>query len=504
MTSAGSTVSAAEYFLDGIGADGSGCTLSGTFGTSAASVVATLPIAGASAPCVDLATLAEGSHTVSVHGRDASGAWGATAAASLVLDRTGPATSAVTLAPGAANTQAVEISATASDTATGNSPVTGGEYFVDSAGAAGTGTPMTAGAAPSTTLAGTIAAATVAALTAGNHTIRVHARDAAGNWGATATATLLVDRTAPTFSAITLAPGSITTGTASVSLAATGATDRLTGGLASGVAGGEWWIGTTNITAGTGTAFTGLAASVATGALTAGTYTVRARIRDAAGNWSTAPSGGVRTAKLTVTAPVPDAIFADGFETGTLSPLTGWTSRSTTTTSRLGVTAGAALAGAYGLQAQGNNVNYVQNSFGTAANPASPTYDARFLFNPNGATSSGKDILAAATSSGFGTVLFHVRYRLNAGVPQVQIGVGATANPAWITLAAGSNAIEVVWRSGVSLALYVNGTLAGSLAAGTGSVGAVRLGSVTSTGSATALYFDAFASKRSVAPLLGP
>ena len=53
----------------------------------------------------------------------------------------------------------------------------------------------------------------------------------------------------------------------------------------------------------------------------------------------------------------------------------------------------------------------------------------------------------------------------------------------------------------MTLQLYVNGTLSQTLAASTGSVAAVRLGSVTSGGSSTVQYFDAFASKRSVSPL---
>lgn len=141
-----------------------------------------------------------------------------------------------------------------------------------------------------------------------------------------------------------------------------GATDGANG---SGVVGGEYWFGTSNITAGTGTAFAGTSATIATNSLTAGTYTVRVRIHDAAGNWSTG-TNGVRTATLTVTAVIADAIFADGFESGTLNPLTGWSSRSTNTTSRLTATSTGALVGSYSLIAQGNNTNYVQFDFGNA------------------------------------------------------------------------------------------------------------------------------------------
>jgi hypothetical protein len=248
---------------------------------------------------------------------------------------------------------------------------------------------------------------------------------------------------------------------------------------------------------GAGTAFTLPTASIPTTGLTTGTHTISARIRDAAGNWSTVSSGTINV--------VPDAIFSNGFETGT-TPW-GWSSASTTNATRLNVTAAAALVGSLGLQAQGGNTNYVQYNFGTAAQPVTPTYDARFYFRPNGNTSAGKDILAAATSTAFTTQLFHVRYQLNAGVPQVQIQVGATANTTWTNILGGTsnNYIEVVWQSGTSLQLYVNGALSQTITtAVTGSVGAVRLGSVTNAGTTTLMYFDAFASKRSVSPLVGP
>jgi hypothetical protein len=280
------------------------------------------------------------------------------------------------------------------------------------------------------------------------------------------------------------------------------------------VAGGEYWFDGTTTPPAITTPFNGLTASINTSALTAGNHNVRIRIRDVAGNWSTG-NNGVRTATLTVTAPIPDAIFSDGFEAPTTLP-GNWTSRSTTTTSRLNVTTGAALVGTNGLQAQGNNTNYVQYNFGTNANPATATYDARFYFRPNGNTSTGQDIFAAATSSSFNTTLFRVRYRLNAGQTQVQIQVGTNnTNTTWTNInSTTNNRIEVVWQAAGStgpnpgtLVLYVNGVSAQSLTTvSPNSVGAVRLGSVTSGGNtATALeFFDAFASKRSVSPLIGP
>jgi hypothetical protein len=93
---------------------------------------------------------------------------------------------------------------------------------------------------------------------------------------------------------------------------------------------------------------------------------------------------------------------------------------------------------------------------------------------------------------------------MDAGQSQVQIQVGATVNGTWANLTnAANNRIEVVWQSGATLELYVNGTLSQTLTATSGSIGAVRLGSVTSGTSSTLEYFDGFTSKRTVSPLIG-
>ena len=285
------TISAAEAFIGAVGANGTGFPFianDGVFNSVGEGGYAHVPL-------TTIKGLPEGNNTISVHGRDAAGNWGPFTTATLTVDKTAPIASGLTLTPSASNNTAVSISAAANDTA---SNVTTGEFFIDAVGVAGSGTALTASpVAPSTTLTGTIPAATVAALTAGNHTVYVRAKDAAGNWGATISTVLIIDRTPPTFSGISISPTSINAGTASVTLTVNGAAD--TGG--SGVAGGEYWFGTTNITPGTGTAFTGASGiSVATGALTPGSYTLRVRIRDGAGNWSTG-TNGVRTTTLTVT-----------------------------------------------------------------------------------------------------------------------------------------------------------------------------------------------------------
>jgi FtsP/CotA-like multicopper oxidase with cupredoxin domain len=503
--SGGSNIGGAEYTIDG----GAASAMTVNAASPVASVDATIPAATINA-------LSQGTHTVAVRSRDVLGNWGTPATIGLIVDKTGPTTSNVTAVPNPSNgaigvnssTPAVRLNAAVNDAL---SKISAAEAFIDTVGANGSGIVMIAadGVFNSSVENVTvdIPLTTINALSAGNHTLYVRGKDSSGNWGGTSTLSLLIDKTAPTFTGISLAPNP-TNGAPNVTLTVNGASD--TGG--SGVAGGEYWICSAACAdpgQGNGTAFNGLTASITASSLATGNYTVYARIRDAAGNWSTG-ANGVRSATLTVAA---NAIFSDGFESGNFSAWSSATPNNNAT--RLSVTAAAALVGTRGLQAQGNNTNYVQYNFGTAAIPAAPTYDARFYFRPNANSSTGKDIFSAATSNTFGTTLFRVRYRLNGTTPQVQIQVGtANTNATWTNINGGTsnNVIEVVWQAVGSggpnpgtLQLYVNGALAQTLATtSTGSVGAIRLGSVTSTGANTLMYFDAFASKRQVSPLIGP
>ena len=493
--SGGSNIAAGEFFVDAAGPDGSGTAMTVNAAAPIASLDGTITAAAVNA-------LAPGAHLVYVHSQDSAGNWGAPVSVTLTVDKAGPATSGVSAVPNPNNGtlpySSGNLSVRVSATATDDVAVAGAEGFIDTVGANGTGFVFAAndGTFNSATEAGhsDVPLATIAQLTTDYHTIYVHAKDSAGNWGATATTVLLIDKVAPTFTGISLAPNP-TYGATSVTLTVNGAVDN--GGV--GLAGGEYWINpptTSTPVPGSGTQFSGTTANIPVGTLATGTYTVSVRLRDAVYNWS-AGTNGVRSATLTV---VPDPIFANGFETGTRP--WGWSSASTTTATRLNVSTAAALVGTLGLQAQGNNTNYVQYNFGTAANPASPTFDARFSFNPNGNTGVNQDIFVARTT-GAATV-FRVRYRWNGGAPQVQIQVGTgTANTAWTGITNGaSNRIEVVWQSGGTLQLFVGGSLVANqtLTATTTSVGQFRLGSVTSGGSATLEYFDAFSAKRTVTP----
>jgi len=102
-----------------------------------------------------------------------------------VVDTTGPAVSGTAVTPNPTNGAAgVTLTATADDTATGGSSIAAAEYFIDTLGAAGTGTPMSAsdGSFNSAT-EGVSANVGVSALALGTHDIYVRARDSAGNWG---------------------------------------------------------------------------------------------------------------------------------------------------------------------------------------------------------------------------------------------------------------------------------------------------------------------------------
>jgi subtilisin family serine protease len=365
------------------------------------------------------------------------------------------------------------------------------EFFVDSVGAPGGGRAMggTFGAATSSVSA-TLTSGDLGALAEGIHTISVLGQDSTGAWSPAVTGNLLIDRTGPTFTSMTLSPSSaVAGGVTTVTATIAGATD----GSGSGLAGGEYWIGTTAPTPGSGTAFTGLALILSVSSPAAGNYTVSVRLRDAIGNW-----GGTRSATLTVSPPIPPG-FSDGFESGTLPG--AWSSRSTSSTTRLAVATNAALVGAYGLRAQGNDTNYVQYNFTRSA----PVHDARFAFRPNLNQSSSQVILAAATSSSFSNTVYRIRYRLIGSTPQVQIQVGTTnTNAVWSNLAGGSttNTIEVLWQAVGSagsapgtLTLIVNGVRVQSLGTtSTAAPASIRLGSVSNGSSSIIEYFDAFAS----------
>ncbi|HJW91840.1 MAG TPA: multicopper oxidase domain-containing protein [Anaerolineales bacterium] len=204
--SGNSNVVAAEYFVGAVGVNGTGCAMTGSFGIpTVTNVSATIPTTGATAPCVDLATLPHGNHTFYIHGQDANGNWGSFNFIVLNLDKTGPATGAIALTPAFSKGDVpVSIQATGDDSMTGGSNVTTAEYSIT--GSAITGTLAPNQAASVVSLNGSILAAAMVTLSEGGHTLSIRSQDALGNWGDYATAILAVDKSGPVTSNVNAFP----------------------------------------------------------------------------------------------------------------------------------------------------------------------------------------------------------------------------------------------------------------------------------------------------------
>lgn len=192
-----SDIQAAEYYIDS------------TSGTAAAMMTADPagPIRSFSATIstAALAVLSAGTHTIYVRGQDAAGNWGAFSSATLNLDKLGPATSSLALSKNPSNGSVnVTLSATANDSANGNSNITAAEYNIDGGTASGMTVSNTSASISSVTT--TIPAGTINALSEGAHTASVRSQDAAGNWGAYATISLVVDKTGPSTSGVSASP----------------------------------------------------------------------------------------------------------------------------------------------------------------------------------------------------------------------------------------------------------------------------------------------------------
>jgi hypothetical protein len=100
-------------------------------------------------------------------------------------DTIGPATKNLIVNPNPCQTDSMfTLTATVDDTASGQNKVIASEYFVDTTGANGTGASMSASDgyydSPIEIVRAQIQAST---LTVGNHTLYVHGKDAADNWG---------------------------------------------------------------------------------------------------------------------------------------------------------------------------------------------------------------------------------------------------------------------------------------------------------------------------------
>lgn len=267
---------------------------------------------------IDASALAVGNYTFYVQARDALNNWGPVASGVLNVtppDTVGPAISALAAAPNpTAGAASVNLTANASDAATGNSNIASAEYWIGADPGQGAGTPMNPsdGAFNSPT-EGVTATLDVSGLPNGNYTIYVRARDSANNWGAAASVVLQVtpaDSLGPVTSMVSAAPNP-TGGAATITLTAQ-ASDLARGG--SNIAAAEYWIDGPAPAPGSGTpmnpsdgAFNspteGLTATVPVAGLSAGNHTLSVRAKDAANNWG-APSSVMVTVQAADTVTI--------------------------------------------------------------------------------------------------------------------------------------------------------------------------------------------------------
>ncbi|MBX0329234.1 multicopper oxidase domain-containing protein [Oscillochloris sp. ZM17-4] len=299
-----------------------------------------------------------------------------------------------------------------------------------------------------------------------------------------------IDKTAPTTGAV-LSASSVSVGTA-VGLTVTPTDANGIASVSYRVNGGAQ----VSMTLVNGTAQSGIST---TGMVSGDSATVLVTVTDAAGNSST----------QSLSFSVGDSAFANNFETGATNSTWGWTSKSTTTSSRLQVNATAAMAGtARGLQAAfgtGSSANnYVEQSL-----PATETQlHVRFYLNPhsqNFGTGAKTIFKALGDVSGVQTEAFRLDLRrTGTNTYQVRASVAranGTSSTTWQSITNGSNYIEMAWANGAStqFQLYVNGVAAtplNSLLTSAYTVNTLRLGPQTSGTSNTNIYLDEFKTTR--------
>lgn len=508
---AGPGTTALEYVIDDASrTPGTGTPVAGGPGI----ITGTIPVA----------SLADGNHTLLLRATDGV-TWGAFAAATFVVDKAGPATTGVTLTPSATGTAGsdVTVGAAASDLSTGGSNVTVATFTIDG------GTPNALTLSPTSAVAveltGSIPAAVVAALTEGPHTVSVTSTDEFGNSGAATSGTLLVDRTAPTVSGVTVRP-SPNSGSQGIPSDPTSVEVRASyadpGTSPSGVVGGEAFLGTLGpvdtgfpmslYPAGSPTQLLGTFPVTELTRFTDGSIPVYVRAKDRSGNWGTASVGAIVISR--------DTVFASTFESPS-SLVPPWS----------GLVTGGVLAGA--RSSVGGSNQFVVTRTGAAGSfsnataraylidttPSAETrYNGRFTFTPNTQTTGTTvgnarvwTVFQARNAAG-GSVLA-VQYRSYGSTRQVRMTVGFAATP-WTTLATGNGPVPLrfTWVSGASAtATFSIGSqpvqsLSG-LNTSANTVETVWLGVSASTGTGTVsatpnntISFDNFDSRRITAP----
>jgi hypothetical protein len=205
--------------------------------------------------------------------------------------------------------------------------------------------------------------------------------------------------------------------------------------------------------------------------------------------------------------PLPDVIFADGFESGDFS---AWTA-SITNLGDLSVSPAAALAGSQGMQAVINDTTAI---YVTDDHPnAEPHYRVRFYFDPNSITMANGD--AHFIFKGFmgtSTELLRVEFRNSSGAYQLRAALVDDATTFtttnWFTISDAPHSVELDWRAATGagandggLTFWIDGTQLSDLNGvdnDTRRMDRARLGALSSIDAGTqgTYYFDAFESRR--------
>ena len=522
-SNAGGTITDAEYFLDTVGANGTGRTMTRNRTATVVSEDAVIPAA-------TVLALGEGAHHVLVHSKDSLGLWGPPLDVALTVDLTGPGVEAASVGPNPTNGVLTDpahpgylvVSARITDRDAGGglqSAVTDAEGFLDPkvpVPPGGTGFQMVAlGGLMNTqtvTVSGLIPISQARSLTNGTHHVFVRGQDAAGNWGAMFGVDLIVDKVPPVLGAVVGTPNP-TNGAANLTL--TAPVNKVS------FAAAEFWLGTTDPGVGKGIRVpvslvgTNIVTTVPLAGIAQGAQRFNLRVQDLAGNWSNAVN-------TSVTVNRPNAIFSDTFNSGNLA---AWSSF----TGGVSVTAAAGIPPSIvnrGLQVTlpggaANRPSFVTDTSPTAEN----SYRASFSLDVNtltsGAVANTVLTLFEARTGGGGQVLAVQFHRTGGvggvgGVAQVRTvlarsGGARALTGAWVPLPAGTHTVQVDWAAGPatgattgSLRLSLDGVVVSTQTGNTSTllVETAMLGvtaGVTSTVTGTA-YIDTFVSTRNTLP----
>jgi hypothetical protein len=516
-------VTGLEYVIDnGSIATGAGTPLPGATG----SVTGSFSAAG----------LTSGTHTLLVRANSASG-WGPLAAATFVIDKVGPSVTALTLSPSVVGASGVSVPVTiggsATDATAGGSDVTGVTYSIDG----GASAPLTLApvSGVSVSLSGVIAKSVVDLLSEGKHSISAVATDALGNVGPATTMTLVVDRTAPTVSNLSVSPnpnsGSQGTPADPTSVEVRASFGDLVSGIAAGgpaatgVVSGEAFVGGAAAgTAGTGFILTPYPTGAPTQLL--GTFPVTeltkftgttvnvpiwVRAKDAAGNWGVAQS-----VTLVITR---DGIFSSSFETPTtLAP--PWTSQVALNSLTVANTSTPATRQLVVTRSGTGNFNVNSRGYvATTAPSAETSFKAAFDFTPGTLTTGSSaanarilTIFAARTGANANALTVQYRsYGSNREVRMVVAAANGNRSTAWTPLTTGNGQVtlHLTWQSAAAgNATFTIGTTAlptlTGLDTSANTIETAWLGVSASSGSGAvstgSLAFDNFNSRRTTAP----